>query len=432
MLEKKAGVRMIHIMRIIGIIEGDLSGYLKWCYNIHVMPNAEKVGISPNQWGGRKNRSAIACAFRKLITWEYFRYVKETMISFPGDLQSNFDRMLAGINSLISMKKGMPKNACKCRAELVEHFKRPVKTAAGISRDTYKLEPGEIKMGGEVQGKPDNMQLWTMTSDILLTLHEKLCAGVTMLNVTKVLKSRRSADAYVDDADPIAMAPETNEPEEAVGNITHDAQCWVNLNAATGQAPAFHKSFWQLMAWRKLGGYFIPKPRREFDELEVWVHDHTGKSSKIEYKHIDEPNEGLGLKMCPNADQIHEFRKRESQAVTYASRAATVCFNLREAWTALTVNVNVIPFPSITYPFALTRFTSKQIAKIAIPINRVFLPKLGINRNMKRIALYAPLEFGGINYPCFQTIQDQKNISLVLRQLQHGKELAMDFRICLS
>jgi hypothetical protein len=232
----------------------------------------------------------------------------------------------------------------------------------------------------------------------------------------------------VDDADPIAMAPITNEPEEAVRNITHDAQCWVNLNAATGQAPAFHKSFWQLMAWRKLGGYLISKPRREFEDLEVYVKDHTGKSSKIDYKHIDEPNEGLGLKLCPNADQTYEFSKRESQAVTYASRAATVRFHLKEAWTALTVNV----IPSITYPFALTRFTPKQLARIAIPINQVFLPKLGINRNMKRIALHAPLELGGINYPCFQTIQDQRNISLVLRQLQHGKELAMDFRICLS
>ncbi|KAL3804450.1 LOW QUALITY PROTEIN: hypothetical protein ACHAWO_012466 [Cyclotella atomus] len=247
------------------------------------------------------------------------------------------------------MKKGMPKNACKCRAMIVEGFERPVKTAAGVSAATYKYETGDIKMGGEVQGKPHNMQLWTMTLDVLLQIHQKECEGITMTDPTKCL------------------TPETNEPEEAVKNIQKGSQTWIFLAAATGQALAFQKSFWQLQAWRKLGGYFIPKPRREFQDLNVYVKDHKGKSSKIQYKHTDEPNEGSGLKMCPNAEQMH--------------------------------------------------------------LNKVFLPKLGINQNMKRIAIYAPLELSGLNYPCMQTIQDQMNISSVL---QLGRELATDIRICLA
>jgi hypothetical protein len=155
MLEKKPGVRKIHILRIIGLMEGDFNAMLKWFYNQKVMPNAESVGMTPNQWGGRKGRSAITCALRKLLTWEYFRYAKETIAAFPGDLQSNFDRMLAPINSIISMKKGMPKSACRCRAAMVESFERPVRTAEGTSIATYKYEEGETRMGGEVQGKPD-------------------------------------------------------------------------------------------------------------------------------------------------------------------------------------------------------------------------------------------------------------------------------------
>jgi hypothetical protein len=68
--------------------------------------------------------------------------------------------MLAPINSIISMKKGMPKSACRCRAATVESFERPVRTAAGTSTAMYKNEEGETRMGGEVQGKPDNMQLY--------------------------------------------------------------------------------------------------------------------------------------------------------------------------------------------------------------------------------------------------------------------------------
>ena len=52
MLEKKYGVRRIHILRIIGLMEGDFNAYLKWAFNQHVMPNAEESGnLSPHQWG---------------------------------------------------------------------------------------------------------------------------------------------------------------------------------------------------------------------------------------------------------------------------------------------------------------------------------------------------------------------------------------------
>ena len=96
---------------------------------------------------------------RKLMTWEYYRFVKETVLAFPGDLQSNFDRMIPSFNSIFSMKYGMSKNAARCRAATVEAFERNIRTAAGTSERSYRHEDGETKLGGEIQGKPDNMQL---------------------------------------------------------------------------------------------------------------------------------------------------------------------------------------------------------------------------------------------------------------------------------
>ncbi|KAL7502037.1 hypothetical protein ACHAXN_000219 [Cyclotella atomus] len=52
----------------------------------HIMPNAEKSGLSPDQWGGINNRSAPACALRKLIAWEYARFTKTVLTSFLADL----------------------------------------------------------------------------------------------------------------------------------------------------------------------------------------------------------------------------------------------------------------------------------------------------------------------------------------------------------
>ena len=63
-LEKLAGVKKIHLMRIIGLVEGDFNCALKILYSEQLMKNAEDVSISADQWGGRKNRDAIACATR--------------------------------------------------------------------------------------------------------------------------------------------------------------------------------------------------------------------------------------------------------------------------------------------------------------------------------------------------------------------------------
>eukprot|EP00956_Cyclotella_meneghiniana_P043478 scaffold271901_cov142-Cyclotella_meneghiniana.AAC.1 len=80
-------------------------------------------------------------------------------------------------------------------------------------------------MGGEVQGKPDNMQLWTITSSYLLNLHNRICQGVTMVDPTKTLVSRRTGDAYVDDKDSLASAPITQTAEEESKTLKKKPRC---------------------------------------------------------------------------------------------------------------------------------------------------------------------------------------------------------------
>ena len=249
-----------------------------------------------------------------------------------------------------------------------------------------------------------------------------------MKDPTKMIISKRTGDAYVDDKDTLASAPETHSAEEGAENIEREAQTWANLVGIVGQAFAFHKCFWQMLCWMRLGGYFIPTPRRMFADLNVWIKDHRGMASKIQYKDHDSPNEGLGVKLCPTGNQRPEFDKRLDQASVYSSRVNKTRFQVGEAWTALTVNV----LPSVTYSFSITRFTKAQLLRISRLVDNAFLPKLGINRKMKRTAVYAPLEYGGINFPSIETIQDQKGIALVMRQLQMGKEIALDLKILIG
>jgi hypothetical protein len=427
MLEKKPGIRQIHIMRIICLFEADFNTILKWYFNRHIMPNAEKSGLSPNQWGGRNNRSAPACALRKIITWEYARFTKTVLTSFFADLQSNFDCILPDMSSLFLMKKGMSRKAAYSRAAHMAGLQRSVRTATGTSVETYQHDPGQPPLPGEGQGKADSMAIWTLISSELLNMHHNLCHGVEMVDVTGELTSRRVDDSYVDDSDTYATAPETETVEEAVNNLTGHSQMMYTLIALTGQIFAFQKCMWQILFWISVAGEFLMASDRNVHG-EMWLRDTKGKRHKIKRKPVTEPNPGLGFLICPTAEQKFEYEKRLNQAQDIAKKMATCSLPPRDAWLGLKTRV----LPKICYPFGLTRFTVKQLKKIGAVINNAFLHKLGFNRKTPRALLYAPAEFGGFEFPCMETIQDQKGISLFLRQLQWDKENAQDIKIVLS
>ena len=52
MLEKKPGVRKIHQLRIIGMLEADFNTALKLIFARNMMWSAETSGISDEQWDG--------------------------------------------------------------------------------------------------------------------------------------------------------------------------------------------------------------------------------------------------------------------------------------------------------------------------------------------------------------------------------------------
>ena len=104
MLEKKKNVRKIHQLRIIGILEADFNTALKIIFGRELMTRAESVGLNNEQWGSRKNRTSTDAAMRKMMTFEYGRYMKATIGLFPNDQTACFDRMqpkLVAVHALL-------------------------------------------------------------------------------------------------------------------------------------------------------------------------------------------------------------------------------------------------------------------------------------------------------------------------------------------
>ena len=79
MLEKKKGVRKIHLLRIIGLLEADFNTALKFFFENQMMIIAEENGLSDEQHGLRKNRTCTDVAMIKLLTFECARTKKNTI-----------------------------------------------------------------------------------------------------------------------------------------------------------------------------------------------------------------------------------------------------------------------------------------------------------------------------------------------------------------
>jgi hypothetical protein len=71
MLEKQKGVRKVHLLRIIGLLEADFNTALKlFFFAKKMMQNAESNGLSDEQWGSRRNCSSLDAAMIKLLMFE--------------------------------------------------------------------------------------------------------------------------------------------------------------------------------------------------------------------------------------------------------------------------------------------------------------------------------------------------------------------------
>ena len=162
---------------------------------------------------------------------------------------------------------------------------------------------------------------------------------------------------------------------------------------------------------------------------KIAIKDHYDHPHKIAQEDNNQSIPGLGYEMTPLGNQDPQFGKtlRITKECCHRLR---LCGKMAagEAWLLLKTRV----LPKLAYPLALTSFTTKQCLKLSVILDNVMLPKLGINRKMKRTVVYAPRCLGGIGYPSLSYQQDYKSIDHFIRQLEWDKEVGTDIRTVLT
>ena len=323
MIEKSEGVREIHLMRIIGLVEADFNCALKILYSNRLMVNAETAGILPDQWGDRKNRDALTCATRGLLASESVRTMKKTIIACSADAAACFGRVRSAYALVLRMKKRMTESCCKCASPVVRKLCHSVKTNAGVFAKSYRQEDGDDELTGIPRGTAHIVAMHTMVSDTMLapmkTLANKDANHFVITFADDSKTAHRTVDMYVDDAtmcvgcsDHEDLFPCISDADDDDSMQQHIAQLhesslettarmakailrWTQLKYIVDQGPEFSKYGFQMLTWKNVDGSLEPATSEE-TPCAVTVKDQFGHSHKeIRRVEPDESLEGLGF-----------------------------------------------------------------------------------------------------------------------------------------
>ena len=421
MLEKKKDIRMIHTLRIIGLLEADFNTALKFLFAKKMMANAEELGLSDDQWGSRKNRSSIDAAMLKLLMFESARVKKSTIAGTFYDLVANYDRIRPAISNFIAQRCMVDKHVLRARALVLERMRRYIKTGLGVSKQSYGQEKGEPRIEGEVQGKGDVPCLWCIQSDTLLRAHERGAHGMCICNPTRTRRIKRCNTQFVDDCDGWSGADHDSlDPiDEAIHKMRSDAQRWNNMNNIVDQTVAFHKCNWQLLAWKALKNELVI----DYASKHVLtLKDNKGGVAVINFLSADQPNKGLGYYLCPDGNQTVHFNELYKEIKSLCEKIAPAHLTVKEARQVLWQRL----LPKLDYGLHTSYLTKRQSESIDKVINSTILPRITINRNTPRAVIHGPLKFGGMSMADTYTRQTQHHLKYMVKQLRWNKTVAGD------
>lgn len=427
MLEKKPGIRHIHTLRIIGKVAAEFNTCLKYLIGKKTRDNYEASSTSDDQHGFRPNRSSIDAVMLKLLTFESARMQRCTVATVQHDMTAHFDRMYPAMTSLYAAKYNVDQNILLSINKTVELLQRNVETALGVSDTTYSQGPNEPELGGMVQGKADVPQWSTQQTDAMLKAHKEMTNGLYITSPSMKREIKHSSVAFADDTDGQESRP--TEEEDAIStvirNLEHSAQTWSNLVQICGGLIALHKCNWQLIAWEfQAGRLQLVHSTQERMVLD----DGNGCYSVIDFLPPNQPNVGLGYRLCPDGSQKHHFAAVLEAVKTLCRGAIGTYLTESEARQLLTQRL----IPKISYALHASSFSEKDCGRINTAIRQSFLPLIRLNRHFPSAVLYGPHQYGGMEFPDVYTMQNQLQIEYIIKQLRWKKTVANDFLVTLD
>jgi hypothetical protein len=197
-IEKIPGHPLIKKLRIIHLIESDLNfavgSQIKWL--IH---NAVERGLlCREQFGSLPGLQAIDPLVLKHSSFCISRIAKTNMASVDNDAKSCFDRIVMLLASLLAQRLGLDVKAMQTFLKTLSLAKYSVKTANGISEESYRTT-ADRTIHGPGQGGRASSGIWAIISCLIMECMPEGSTGITTIDPVLLTVVKYFTSGFVDD-----------------------------------------------------------------------------------------------------------------------------------------------------------------------------------------------------------------------------------------
>ena len=198
MIPKKANSHRVDKLRTIVLMEPDFN-FLNKVIGKRVMRLAEQASsIAKEQFGSRKNKSAIIHAVNKQLTTDILRQDRSNFCLIVLDAKDCYGRITPMMTSFSMRRQGATQEMMDLMLDTIANMKHHIRTSFGDSDSTYQQE--NVPFHGILQGNGAGPTIWATISSVLLDKLRSKGIGVRIKTKDNSIILIQ-AFAFVDDTD---------------------------------------------------------------------------------------------------------------------------------------------------------------------------------------------------------------------------------------
>ena len=415
MLHKQENEDLVTKLRTITLLEADFNFNNK-VLGKSTIDHAERNNlIAKEQYGSRKNKSAIEHAVHKALTYDIIRQTRLPAALCSNDAKSCYDRVVHSIASLAYQRLGVPKPPVHCMLKSIQRMKHHIRTTFGDSKLAMSSDGSLIPFQGILQGNGASPVTWVLISTPLLNMLREMDSGGHFVGAISKQVSHLVGYSYVDDTDLLQF--DMRDYSITIGQTMEKMQdtinCWEGGLKMSGGAIVPHKSFVY-----PIGFSFDAQGKPLYldeDEIEssFTVIDEKGDNQPLQKFNHNKGKGTLGVILAPDGSQKEAIKFLRKKTDTWAAYVHAGHMNRKDAWQALESTIT----RTIQYPLPALNLSEKDCKYIMAPVYQVCLPKSAIARTYPHKVLFGPKEEGGMGQTDIYSKQGISKISLLAEHL---------------
>ena len=409
---KRSNVFHVDSMRLIQLMDAEYNMNNK-TLGKRVLAHAEKAkAVSPDQYGCRKNHTAINACLNKVLLMDGMRQKKQAGAIAMNDAKGCFDRINHTFAILVLMSFGVSSLLARSVFETLQTADHHIKTGYGRSGKAYGNNDEEEPHQGIGQGNGLGPTLWALLSSILIKNMKRHGHGVNLRSALSLSLVSIVCFAFVDDTDlAITGKDRLTTGEEVIEEFQPALDRWARSLIVSGGALCSEKSFCYLIDFQWTGTDWEYRSKDDMPGSFTLIDKH-GTRRELKRMNAEEAEKTLGVYLAMDGNDGRQFRHLHEEAVKFGDQIrSSKCDNN----TAFYTYTNCF-LKSMEYCMPTTDFTETQWNDILRPALRKALQRSGIAANFPREVLYSPDLYQGLNIYNPRFCEGIKKISTLIQE----------------